>query len=96
MKKRLALCTVVSLAFCGAALAQSGERDAARTLAASARCQSLTGAERDRCLKRKSTKTARKSQPADERSGAGSSAPGGRADGEPGSYGAKAPPKPAD
>jgi hypothetical protein len=96
MKKRLALCSLVSLAFCGASLAQSGEREAARTPAAGARCQSFTGAERDRCLKQKSTKTARKSQPADARSGGGSSAPGGRADGEPGSYGAKAPPKAAD
>ena len=61
MKKRLALCSVVSLAFCGASLAQSGEREAARTPAASAGCQALTGAERDRCLKRKTTKTARKS-----------------------------------
>ena len=93
MKKRLALCSVVSLAFCGAALAQSGEREAARTPAASARCQALTGGERDRCLK---PKTARKSQPADARSGGGSSVPGGRADGEPGSYGPKAPPRPAD
>ena len=96
MKKRLALCSVVSLAVCGASLAQSGERDAAPTPAASPRCQALTGAERERCLKRKSTKTARKSQPADARTGGGSSAPGGRADGEPGSYGAKAPPKAAD
>ena len=75
MKKRLALCSAV-VAFCGAALAQSGERE--------------------RCLKRKSTKTAHKRQPADARSGGGSSAPGGRADGEPGSYGPKAPPRPAD
>ena len=96
MKKRLALCSVVSLAFCGASLAQSGEREAARTPAASAGCQALTGAERDRCLKRKTTKTARKTQPADARSGGGSSAPGGRADGQPGSYGPKAPPRPAD
>jgi len=96
MKKRLALCSVVSLAFCGAALAQSGEREAARTPAASARCQALTGVEGDHCLKRKTTKTARKSQPADARSGGGSSVPGGRADGEPGSYGPKAPPRPAD
>ena len=96
MKKRLALCSVVSLAFCGASLAQSGEREAARTPAASAGCQALTGAERDSCLKRKTTKTARKTQPADARSGGGSSAPGGRADGEPGSYGPKAPAKAAD
>ena len=97
MKGQFALFSVVSLALCGASLAQSGEREAARTpAAASARCQALTGAERDRCLKRKTTKTARKTQPADARSGGGSSAPGGRADGEPGSYGPKAPPRPAD
>lgn len=93
MNMRLAVCSLMSLAFCGAALAQSGERQAARTPAASARCQALTGAERDRCLKRKNTKSGRKP---DDRSGAGSSAPGGRADGEPGSYGTKAPPKAAD
>ena len=100
--KRLALCSVLSLALCGAALAQSGEREPARTPASasaaqggSPRCDRLTGAERRQCLK-ESPKSARKPRPTDEHSGGGSSAPGGRADGQPGSYGAGAPAKSRD
>ena len=102
MKRPLALCSVVSLALCGTALAQSGEREPARTPASasaaqgvSKRCDRLTGAERRQCLKERPN-TARKPRPADQHSGAGSSAPGGRADGQPGSYGARAPAKSGD
>jgi hypothetical protein len=97
MKMQPVLCGVVLLALCGAVPAQSARTGASQNTpqAASARCDRLSGAERKRCLK-ESRKSARKPQPADEHSGAGSSAPGGRADGEPGSYGPKAPPKATD
>ena len=97
MRAQEVLCGVASLALCGAVLAQPARTDASEKtpLAASARCDRLSGAERQRCLK-ESRKTARKPQPADEHSGGGSSAPGGRADGEPGTYGAKAPAKSGD
>ena len=97
MKRQLALC-VASLALCGGTFAQSGEREDTRPSAAEKagqaappRCDRLTGAERRQCIKDAST--GRKPQRADEHSGGGSSAPGGRADGEAGSYGARAPAK---
>jgi hypothetical protein len=97
MKAQEVLCGVVSLTLCGAVLAQPARTTASEKTPppASARCDRLSGAERQRCLKQ-SRKSARKPQPADEHSGGGSSAPGGRADGEPGSYGTGAPGKSRD